>query len=188
MINVKSRARARSRADATATRSRIRAKPRASALCNPLTATSETSSRLPGEHNRLDCNHRRTTQQETATAKIFKMRRHHHTHTDNLPPHLTHLVSLPGSETHCRIRALSSLSALLSTPEWEEDVDQEASLRGGRSLSEPMEAFRWCLLRPRRLLDLDDGVAGFTRWASYAFWPTEHGSRRPLLTWSRRVE
>lgn len=80
----------------------------------------------------------------------------------------THLISLPESEALCRIRALSSLSALLSTPDIEEEVDQEASLRGGRSLSEPKEAVRLCLLRPSRLRDLDDGVDGFTRWASYA--------------------
>ncbi len=83
--------------------------------------------------------------------------------------HTPYLVSLPASDAHCRSRALSSLSALLSTPEADEDVDQEASLRGGRSLSDPMEAFRWCFLRPRRLLDREDGVAGLTRCASYAF-------------------
>ena len=81
----------------------------------------------------------------------------------------SHLVPLPASAANCRSRALSSLSALLSTPDAEEDVDQEASLRGGRSLSEPMEAFRRCFLRPRRLREREDGVAGFTRCASYAF-------------------
>lgn len=83
-----------------------------------------------------------------------------------LPCTAPHLPSL-ASEAHCRIRALSSLSAL-STPESEDPVDQEASLRGGRSLSDPMEGFRLCLLRPRRLLDLEEGVGGFTKCASNA--------------------
>ena len=92
-----------------------------------------------------------------------------HNHEQAHCPTPTYLISLPASDAHCRIRALSSLSALLSTPEREEEVDQEASLRGGRSLSEPMEAVRLCLLRPSRLRDLDEGVDGLTRWASYAF-------------------
>lgn len=101
----------------------------------------------------------RAKKQETTTPRFSKL---------FVRSSTTHLISLPASIALCRIRALSSLSALLSTPDREEEVDQEASLRGGRSLSEPMEALRLCLLRPSRLRDLDEGVDGLTRWASYA--------------------
>ena len=79
---------------------------------------------------------------------------------------IPHLPSLP-SDAKCRIRAGSSLSTT-SVMDREDEAEVEASLRGGRSLSDPIDGWRKCFFRPKRLLDFDDGVGGLDKCASYA--------------------